>query len=221
MTDVSLDFDAADFFRDPAFVDDPYPYFDWLRGQCPVRREPHQGVYMVTGYEEANTVYADSGTFSSCNAVTGPFPGFPVELEGRDDVSALIDAHRDELPFSDQITTMDPPKHDEHRHLVLRQLTPKRLKENEEFVWRLADRQMDEFIGRGGCEFISELLQPVHAVRHRRPPRCARGGARRIPGGSGPPSRRRGGGEHQGRDVAQPARMALPALRRLRRGPPP
>ena len=29
----------------------------------------------------------------------------------------------------------------------MRQLTPKRLKENEDFVWRLADRQIDEFMG--------------------------------------------------------------------------
>ncbi len=72
----------------------------------------------------------------------------------------LIEAHRDELPFSDQITTMDPPKHRDHRHLVMRQLTPKRLKENEEFVWRLADRQIDEWIERGECEFIGDYANP-------------------------------------------------------------
>ena len=37
---------------------------------------------MVTGYDEACTVYADTDNFSSCNAVTGPFPGFPVPLDG-------------------------------------------------------------------------------------------------------------------------------------------
>jgi cytochrome P450 len=42
----------------------------------------------------------------------------------------------------------------------MRQLTPKRLKENEEFVWRLADRQMDEFIARGECEFIGDYATP-------------------------------------------------------------
>jgi hypothetical protein len=70
-------------------------------------------------------------------------------------VSELIEEHRHELPFSDQLTTMDPPAHRDHRHLVMRQLTPKRLKENEEFVWRLADRQIDEFMGAGRCELIS------------------------------------------------------------------
>jgi cytochrome P450 family 150 subfamily A5 len=160
VSDTSIDHDAVDFFRDNHVVADPYPHFDWLRGQCPVRREAQHGVYMVTGYDEACAVYADPDTFSSCNSVTGPFPGFPVTLEGRGDVSDLVEQYRDQLPFSDQITTMDPPKHRDHRHLLMRQLTPKRLKENEEFVWRIADRQIDEFITRGECEFIGHYANP-------------------------------------------------------------
>ena len=122
-------------------------------------REPHHGVVMVTGYDEAVAVYRDTATFSSCNSVSGPFPGFPVPLEG-DDVSALIEKHRDELPFSDQLTTLDPPKHTAHRALLMKLITPKRLKENEAFMWRLADRQIDEFLAKGECEFISEFASP-------------------------------------------------------------
>src|SRR5205807_2125929 len=80
-------------------------------------------------------VYSDAATFSSCNSPTGPFPGFPVALEG-DDVSALIEEHRDDLPFSDQILTFDPPVHTAHRGLLMRLITPKRLRENEEVMWR-------------------------------------------------------------------------------------
>jgi cytochrome P450 len=154
-----VNYDAIDFFRGNELVENPYPYFDWLREQCPVHQESQYGVYMVTGYAEACSVYTDPDSFSSCNSVTGPFPGFPVPLEG-DDVSDLIEAHRDELPFSDQITTMDPPKHRDHRHLLMRQLTPKRLKENEEFIWRLADRQIDEFVDRGECELVADFASP-------------------------------------------------------------
>ncbi len=39
-------------------------------------------------------------------------------------------------------------------------LTPKRLKENEEFMWRLVDRQLDEFIANGECEFLGEYAKP-------------------------------------------------------------
>jgi cytochrome P450 len=153
------DFDAVDFFRDDSLVTDPYPYFDRLREQCPVLREPHHDVVMVTGYDAAVAVYNDTATFSSCNSVTGPFPGFPVPLEG-DDVSVLIEQHRGELPMGDQIITFDPPTHTDHRALLMRLITPKRLSENEEFMWRLADRQIDEFHRRGSCELVGEFANP-------------------------------------------------------------
>ncbi len=153
------EFEDVDFFRGNELVPDPYPYFDHLREKCPVQQEPHHDVVMVTGYDEAVSVYTNTTTFSSCNSVTGPFPGFPVPLEG-DDVSEAIEAHRDELPFSDQITTMDPPKHKAHRGLLMRLITPKRLRENEDFMWRHADRQIDEFVARGECEFIRDFAGP-------------------------------------------------------------
>ncbi len=64
------------------------------------------------------------------------------------------------MPFNDQLTTFDPPKHTDHRALLMRLITPKRLKENEEFMWRLADRQIDEFVAKGECEFIREFAGP-------------------------------------------------------------
>ncbi len=42
----------------------------------------------------------------------------------------------------------------------MRLITPKRLRENEEFMWRLADRQIDEFIDGGRGEFIRGYGQP-------------------------------------------------------------
>ena len=153
------EFDAIDFFRDDDLLVDPYPYFESLRAKCPVTSEPHHDVVMITGYEEVMAVYNDSVTFSSCTAVTGPFPGFPVPLEG-DDVTALIEEHRDELPMSDQLPTLDPPKHTDHRALLMRLITPKRLRGNEEFMWRLADRQLDTFFERGSCEYIGEFAGP-------------------------------------------------------------
>jgi len=42
----------------------------------------------------------------------------------------------------------------------MRLITPKRLKENEEFMWRLADRQLDEFLPNGRCEFIGDYANP-------------------------------------------------------------
>jgi cytochrome P450 len=153
------DFDAIDFFRAKPLWQDPYPYHEALRAHGPVWREPHHGAVMVTGYEEAVSVYHDTERFSNCNSVAGPFTEWPVPFEG-DDISDIIEAHRDVLPFSDQLPTFDPPKHTAHRALLMRLITPKRLKENEEFMWRLADQQIDEFIASGECEFLHDYANP-------------------------------------------------------------
>lgn len=157
---MAIDPAGIDWFKDPRLVDDPYPYFNALRSQCPVQPEDHYGVTMVTGWEEAVSVYNDEETFSSCTSVTGPFPGFPVPLEGRDDVAELIDKHRDELPFSDQLPTLDPPVHTNHRSLMMRLITPKRLKENEDAMWQLADGVLDDFLAPGKGEFIKGFASP-------------------------------------------------------------
>src|SRR5882724_4362079 len=153
------DFDAIDFFRARPLYQDPHPYYEYLRAHGPVWREPHRDVVMVTGYDEAIAVLNDTANFSNCNAVSGPFVPFPVPFEG-DDVSATIERYRDTLPFSDQLPTFDPPKHTAHRALLMRLITPKRLKENEAFMWRLADRQLDEFLAVGECEIIAQFASP-------------------------------------------------------------
>jgi cytochrome P450 len=157
--DETTDFESLDFFTDPSLVENPYPYYDDLRQRSPVLRERHHGVVMVTGYDEAAAVYRDPETFSSCNSVSGPFPGLPVPLAG-DDVGALIDRYRDRLPMSDQLPTLDPPAHSRHRALLMKLITPNRLKENEEFMWQLADRQIAELREQGGGEFIRGYAKP-------------------------------------------------------------
>jgi cytochrome P450 len=154
--------EALDFFHDDALIADPYPALNRMREVNAVLREPVHGVMVVTGYDEVLAVAGDTDTFSSCNSTTGPMSGFPVPLEGLGgaEVSALIDEHRDELPFSDQLPSFDPPKHTAHRSLLSRLITPKRLKENEEFMWRLADRVLDPFLARGGGEFIGQVGSP-------------------------------------------------------------
>jgi cytochrome P450 len=152
-------YDSIDFFSDQSMVEDPYPYFDYLRSQCPVLPTENLGVVAVSGYDEAMEIYLDPETFSSCNSVIGPFATFPVPLEG-DDVGEIIDTYRDQLPMNEHMVTMDAPVHTKERALIMRLLTPKRLRENEEFMWSLADRQIDEFVAAGQCEFISAYTQP-------------------------------------------------------------
>src|ERR1700755_1263666 len=156
---MTEDLTSVDFFRDGRLTDDPYRFYEALRNKCPVSRENHYGVTMVTGWQGAVDVYTDADPFSSGISVTGPFPGFPVPLEG-DDVTELIVKHRDDIPFSDQLPTLDPPTHTNHRALLMRLITPKRLKENEDAMWELADDILDDFLAQGEGEFIKGFAGP-------------------------------------------------------------
>jgi cytochrome P450 len=153
------DFDGVDYFTDKSLVADPYEYFEYLRGQGSVVALPRRGVVAVTGIDEALAVFRDTETFSSCNAVAGPFPRRPFESDA-DDVSALIEQHRPSMPMGEYVITQDPPTHANQRGLLMRLLTPKRMRENEAFMWRLADRQIDTFISRGSFEALTDYAHP-------------------------------------------------------------
>ncbi|MBV8965364.1 MAG: cytochrome P450 [Mycobacteriaceae bacterium] len=152
------DFESVDYFTDQTLIPDPYPYFDHLRATCPVLPDGAPGVVAVSGHQEALAVYKDSA-FSACVSVAGPFSGLPFEPAG-DDVGALIEQHRSQIPMSEHIVTQDPPEHTRTRGLLSRLLTPKRLSENEDFMWRLADQQLDTFVSRGKCEFLDDYARP-------------------------------------------------------------
>lgn len=153
------DLASVDYFSDQAVSQDPYAYYDYLREQGPVFAEPHYGVVAVTGYAEVSAAFKDHQSFSAVNAIGGPFPPLPFEPEG-DDITEQIEAHRHLFPISEHMVVMDPPAHERARSLLSRLLTPRRLKENEEYMWRLADNQIDEFIANGRCEFLSEYARP-------------------------------------------------------------
>ncbi len=154
-----MTFETVDFLTDASLVDDPYPYYDFLR-ECPVRRVPPHEMVAVTGYDEARAIWQDDDAYSSCNSFGGPFPGLPT-APGDDDISELIEECRNAYPISEHMVTFDPPEHTKHRALLMRLMTPRRLVENEASMWRLADRQMDTFVSDGKCDFVQAFATPM------------------------------------------------------------
>jgi len=80
---------------------------------------------------------------------------FPEPFEG-DDVTEVIARNRGVLPFSDQLPSFDPPEHTAHRALMMRLLTPGRLRENEVFMAGLIGRLLAELIATGGCDVVHD-----------------------------------------------------------------
>ena len=148
-----------DLFTDPGLVQDPAPYYSELRLRGPVVREPHHGVFLVSGLEETLGVYGDLDSFSSVVAPLGPFVQLPEVAPG-ETLADVVARGRHEIPLSDQLPALDPPEHTRHRAMLKRLFTPNRLKENEEFMSDLADRMIDELVDLDEVEFCSAYAGP-------------------------------------------------------------
>lgn len=156
------EFDSVDYFTDESLIPDPYPYFDHLRNRSPILADGPYGVVTITGHAEALAAYRDTA-FSSCNAVVGPFAPLPFTPEG-DDITELIERHRAGIPMAEHVVTMDADAHVRTRSLLSRLLTPKRLRENEEFMRKLADEQLATFLADGRVEFLGGYAQPFSTL---------------------------------------------------------
>jgi cytochrome P450 len=151
-----MDQSVPDFYSDPALIEEPRGYFELMRAQGTVAREPYHGTLMVTGYDEALEVLNDrNGVYSNACSVVGPIPGLPFEPQPHD-ITAQLAEHRGTMAWADHLVCMDGKRHAEHRMLVGSLLTYKRLKQNEEYLYQLADRMIDGFIGKGACAVMPE-----------------------------------------------------------------
>jgi cytochrome P450 len=148
-----------DFFTDPELLQDPTPYYSALREKGPIWREPHHGVFVLSGLEEILGVYADTENFSSIVATLGPLVRLPQPAAG-ESWAELIERRRGEIPMGDQLPSLDPPRHTRQRALAGRLFTPNRLQENEEFMWGLADGLIDELVERGEAELSAAYARP-------------------------------------------------------------
>jgi len=154
-----MDVLERDFFTDPEILQDPTPYYAALRERGWVWREPHQGVFILSGIQEILEVYADLENFSAIVSPLGPLVKVPEPAEG-ETWAEVIERRRHEIPMGEMLTSIDPPRHTRERALAGRLFTPNRLKENEEFMWTFADQLIDEFADRGEVEFSAVYARP-------------------------------------------------------------
>lgn len=152
-------YETADFYTDSSLLENPYPYFEYLRSIGPIAPLPHYNVLAVTGYAEALEILNDPKAFSSANAATGPIPELPFEPEG-DDILEQLNAHRDEMIATGLVVCKDGKEHNDHRSLMMNLFTPSRLKANEEYMWDLTDTLINNFLDQGHCDLIADYATP-------------------------------------------------------------
>lgn len=127
MTAISLD--GFDLRSLPAgFTDNPYPWYEALRSQTPVRRMPDGSVFL-TRYRDIEFVYNNPKIFSSDKK---------QEFLPKFGQSPLYDHHTTSLVFN------DPPLHTRVRKILMGALTPKAINQMEAGLVRLVDGLLDE-----------------------------------------------------------------------------
>ncbi len=132
---------------DPAFREDPYPFYAERRARGPVAQVDPIGAWLVTGYDAVVEVLKSPSVYSSA-----AMHGAMTQIEKTDS--------EDNGPPPMVITT-DPPKHDRLRMLVNRGFTPGRIGRIEPRIREIAADLFGAMDARGECDLVADLAVPV------------------------------------------------------------
>lgn len=151
-TEVDL---AAVDLADPAVWDDgpPYELFARMRREDPVHYSPQRnvpgegGFWSITRFDDVRTVSRDHRTFSS--EKRGIF--------NVDDIGVPLDVQRL------QLISMDPPRHDRLKALVIKAFTPERVAAHEEAIKQIINDVLDSVADRESFDLVRDIARPVPA----------------------------------------------------------
>jgi cytochrome P450 len=137
---------GADVYYDPydAGIDaDPYPVWKRMRDQTPLYFNERYDFFALSRYEDVESGLLDWKTYRS----------------GRGTVLEIVKENIDIPPGS--ILFEDPPLHDQHRSLLVRVFTPKKMSALEPLVRDYCARALDPLVGADGFDFVKDLGGPM------------------------------------------------------------
>jgi cytochrome P450 len=137
---------GPDVYYDPydAGIDaDPYPVWKRMRDQTPLYFNERHEFFALSRYEDVESGLLDWKTYRS----------------GRGTVLEIVKQNIDIPPGS--ILFEDPPLHDQHRSLLVRVFTPKKMSALEPLVRDYCARALDPLVGADGFDFVKDLGGPM------------------------------------------------------------
>jgi cytochrome P450 len=148
------DLDTVDL-ADPAVWDDgpPYDLFARMQREAPVHFSPQRnapdegGFWSITRAEDVRAVTRNHRTFSS-------------ERRGIfnvDDIGVPLDLQRL------QMISMDPPRHDRLKALVIKAFTPEMVALHENAIKGIIDNVLDSVADRDRFDLVADVARPVPA----------------------------------------------------------
>lgn len=130
---------------DPAFVQDPYPFYDRLRALGPLVGWTEYGLPMAAGYDVVNAVLRDR-RFGRENPSPPPRPAHQAGFWAVEDHSML---------------ELEPPRHTRLRASVLRAFTSRRIAEMEEQITALAQDLVAAFPSDRSFDLLDTFARPL------------------------------------------------------------
>lgn len=130
-------------YPSPEVVEDPYPFYAWLREQAPVHRLA-DGSFLVSRWEDIVAIVRNPDVFS--NRI-GPLND---QILGGPRVGGTLDG-----PWATSFA--DPPEHRPQRAISASLVARDRLRTYEPVIRRNADELIDAFLPRGRAELRSEF----------------------------------------------------------------
>jgi cytochrome P450 len=151
---AELDLAKVDL-ADPAVWDDgpPYELFARLQREAPVHFSEQKsapgegGFWSITRAEDVRVVTRDYRTFSSERRGIFTF----------DDIGVPLDLQRL------QMISMDPPRHDRLKALVIKEFTPESVAEHESAIGQIIDRVLDSVADRDRFDLVADVARPIPA----------------------------------------------------------
>jgi len=148
------DLDSVDL-ADPTVWDDgpPYDLFARMQREAPVHFSAQHnlpdegGFWSITRFDDVRAVSRDHRTFSS-------------ERRGifhMDDVGVPLDMQRL------QLISMDPPRHDRLKALVIKEFTPEAVGTHKEHVKQIINRTLDSVADREQFDLVADVARPIPA----------------------------------------------------------
>jgi cytochrome P450 len=137
---------------EPEFTFDPYPFYDGMRNEAPIRKAIHFGlpVWYVTGYEEARQLLADPRLKHNRSHATP---------ESREKGPWLFMS--EQLGFSRFMLALDAPDHTRLRNMINKVFTPRRVDEMRPWIERCVDQAFVKFLPKGHSRWMDEIAYPV------------------------------------------------------------
>ena len=142
---------------DPAVHENPYEFYELVRNECPVYKMPENGFYVISKYNDLQTVLRDTKRFSNDLVET--------RKEIREEENSPIQKmyRTDGWVPVETLHHTDPPLHTRYRRPIDRTFTASRVREMTPYIDEVVGELLDELTvnGDGETDFVESFSVPL------------------------------------------------------------